>query len=111
MANQHSSFLAKSRRPISVMLLILRRGRRRTNAIAIETRRAKENCALRCLSSTCYELVYESDPLEEGEKDLVRGQEFKYCMHNVGGSHQGQSPVGEDRSLMGIEGYNGGMDF
>ncbi|CAB4299550.1 unnamed protein product [Prunus armeniaca] len=44
---------------------------------------AKENCALRCLSSTCYELVYESDPLEEGEKDLVRGQEFKYCMHNV----------------------------
>ncbi|CAB4269169.1 unnamed protein product [Prunus armeniaca] len=54
---------------------------------------AKENCALRCLSSTCYELVYESDPLEEGEKDLVRGQEFKYCMHNVGGAHQGQSPV------------------
>ncbi|KAH0980854.1 hypothetical protein GBA52_008031 [Prunus armeniaca] len=54
---------------------------------------AKENCALRCLSSTCYELVYESDPLEEGGKDLVRGQEFKYCMHNVGGAHQGQSPV------------------
>ncbi|KAF3447575.1 hypothetical protein FNV43_RR12762 [Rhamnella rubrinervis] len=42
---------------------------------------AKENCALRCLSPACYELIYESDPLEEGEKDLVRGQEFKYCMH------------------------------
>ncbi|KAF2288093.1 hypothetical protein GH714_004354 [Hevea brasiliensis] len=35
---------------------------------------AKENCALRCLSPTCYELIYESDPLEEGEKDLVRSQ-------------------------------------
>ncbi|KDO46814.1 hypothetical protein CISIN_1g0331351mg, partial [Citrus sinensis] len=42
---------------------------------------AKENCALRCLSPTCYEFVYESDPLEEGEKDFVRSQEFKYCMH------------------------------
>ncbi|WZZ90976.1 hypothetical protein YC2023_119555 [Brassica napus] len=31
---------------------------------------AKENCALRCLS-----------PLEEGEKDLVRSQEYKYCMY------------------------------
>ncbi|XP_024022261.1 uncharacterized protein LOC112091850 [Morus notabilis] len=44
---------------------------------------AKENCALRCLSPTCYEIIYESDPLEEGEKDLVRGQEFKYCMHKL----------------------------
>lgn len=44
---------------------------------------AKENCALRCLSPICYEIIYESDPLEEGEKDLVRGQEFKYCMHKL----------------------------
>ncbi|XP_050385338.1 uncharacterized protein LOC126801898 [Argentina anserina] len=44
---------------------------------------AKENCVLKCLSPTCYEVVYESDPLEEGEKDLIRGQEFKYCMHNL----------------------------
>ncbi|CAN8243968.1 unnamed protein product [Cochlearia groenlandica] len=42
---------------------------------------AKENCALRCLSPVCYELVYESDPLEEGEKDLIRSQEYKYCMY------------------------------
>ncbi|KAI4312612.1 hypothetical protein MLD38_037416 [Melastoma candidum] len=35
---------------------------------------AKENCALKCLSPACYELVYESDPLEEGEKDFIRGQ-------------------------------------
>nr|GMC80115.1 Protein OS-9 like [Ipomoea batatas] len=42
---------------------------------------AKENCALQCLSPVCYELIYESDPLEEGEKDTVRSQEYKYCMH------------------------------
>ncbi|CAN4110505.1 unnamed protein product [Withania somnifera] len=41
----------------------------------------KENCALQCLSPVCYERVYESDPLEEGEKDTVRGQEYQYCMH------------------------------
>nr|XP_008376075.2 uncharacterized protein LOC103439310 isoform X2 [Malus domestica] len=55
---------------------------------------AKENCALRCLSPTCYELIYESDPLEEGEKDMLRGQEFKYCMHKLS--------LGE--SLEGIKG-------
>lgn len=43
----------------------------------------KENCALRCLSPVCYELIYESDPLEEGERDFVRAQEYKYCMHKV----------------------------
>ncbi|KAK4410968.1 hypothetical protein Sango_0169800 [Sesamum angolense] len=42
---------------------------------------AKENCALRCLSPVCYELIYESDPLEEGEKDYSRSSEYKYCMH------------------------------
>ncbi|XP_052193226.1 uncharacterized protein LOC127801829 isoform X2 [Diospyros lotus] len=44
---------------------------------------AKENCALRCLSPACYELLYEGDPLEEGEKDIVRSQEYKYCMHKL----------------------------
>ncbi|KAI4353769.1 hypothetical protein L6164_002697 [Bauhinia variegata] len=43
----------------------------------------RENCALRCLSPACYELIYESDPLEEGEKDYVRSQEYKYCMHKL----------------------------
>ncbi|KAL0904373.1 hypothetical protein M5K25_026469 [Dendrobium thyrsiflorum] len=42
----------------------------------------KENCALRCLSSACYQLIYESDPLEEGEKDHTRNHEYKYCLHN-----------------------------
>ncbi|KAI3918422.1 hypothetical protein MKX01_041742 [Papaver californicum] len=43
----------------------------------------KENCALKCLSPQCYELVYESDPLEEGEKDYARSQEYKFCMHRI----------------------------
>uniref|UniRef100_A0A6N2LR00 Uncharacterized protein n=1 Tax=Salix viminalis TaxID=40686 RepID=A0A6N2LR00_SALVM len=55
---------------------------------------AKENCALKCLSPICYELIYESDPLEEGEKDLTRSQEYKYCMY--------KKSVGE--SLEGIKG-------
>ncbi|KAL9234318.1 hypothetical protein vseg_009202 [Gypsophila vaccaria] len=42
---------------------------------------AKENCALRCLSPRCYEIIYESDPLEEGEKDLIRSQEYKFCLY------------------------------
>ncbi|KAL3815189.1 hypothetical protein ACJIZ3_016457 [Penstemon smallii] len=42
---------------------------------------AKENCALKCLSPVCFELIYESDPLEEGEKDISRSSEYKYCMH------------------------------
>ncbi|CAK9185245.1 unnamed protein product [Ilex paraguariensis] len=45
---------------------------------------AKENCALKCLSPACYELIYENDPLEEGEKDYTRSQEYKYCMHRDG---------------------------
>ncbi|CAA7406474.1 unnamed protein product [Spirodela intermedia] len=55
---------------------------------------SKENCALRCLSPTCYELVYGSDPLEEGEIDYIRGQEYKYCMHKLS--------IGE--SLDGVKG-------
>ncbi|KAK6918089.1 Protein of unknown function DUF4787 [Dillenia turbinata] len=55
---------------------------------------AKENCALQCLSPSCYELVYKSDPLEEGEKDLIRRQEYKYCMHKLS--------MGE--SLQGVKG-------
>ncbi|XP_057531531.1 uncharacterized protein LOC130809758 isoform X1 [Amaranthus tricolor] len=44
---------------------------------------AKENCALKCLSPRCYELVYGSDPLEEGEKDIIRSQEFKFCQYRL----------------------------
>ncbi|KAK3198325.1 hypothetical protein Dsin_021740 [Dipteronia sinensis] len=59
---------------------------------------ATENCALRCLSPPCYELVYESDPLEEGENDYVRSQEYKYCMHKLS--------LGES-----LEGIRGSFDY
>ncbi|KAE7999229.1 hypothetical protein FH972_003682 [Carpinus fangiana] len=59
---------------------------------------AKENCALRCLSTPCYELIYASDPLEEGEKDLFRSQEFKFCMHKLS--------MGES-----LEGIKGSIDY
>ncbi|XP_077244729.1 uncharacterized protein LOC143884812 isoform X2 [Tasmannia lanceolata] len=54
---------------------------------------AKENCALQCLSHTCYGLIYESDPLEEGEKDYIRSQEYKLSL--------GES----------LEGIKGSFDF
>lgn len=44
---------------------------------------AKENCMLQCVSPPCYELIYQGDPLEEGEKDYSRSQEYKYCMHRL----------------------------
>ncbi|KAG0563428.1 hypothetical protein KC19_8G030600 [Ceratodon purpureus] len=40
----------------------------------------KENCALSCVSPSCYESVYGNDPLEEGEVDLRRGRQFKACI-------------------------------
>ncbi|XP_078437743.1 uncharacterized protein LOC144708360 [Wolffia australiana] len=55
---------------------------------------SKENCALRCVSPICYNLVYGDDPLEEGEIDFIRGQEYKYCMHKLS--------IGE--SLDGVKG-------
>ncbi|ERN15692.1 hypothetical protein AMTR_s00048p00223500 [Amborella trichopoda] len=53
---------------------------------------AKENCVLRCLSPDCYEFIYAGDPLEEGEIDYVRSQEYKYCMHKLS---MGESLEGE----------------
>ncbi|KAH8971636.1 hypothetical protein BDL97_02G154000 [Sphagnum fallax] len=44
----------------------------------------KENCALRCLSPTCYESIYGADPLEEGEIDLHRGRYYKICIRHKG---------------------------
>lgn len=43
----------------------------------------KENCALQCISAPCYESIYGADPLEEGELDLRRGREFRYCVHRA----------------------------
>ncbi|CAM6100592.1 unnamed protein product [Calypogeia fissa] len=41
---------------------------------------AKENCALRCVSATCYDRIYGEDSLEEGEVDFKRGREYRTCL-------------------------------
>ncbi|GLT72951.1 hypothetical protein SLA2020_448430 [Shorea laevis] len=100
-----STVLAKSRRPISEAEV-----RQKKNECYADVESglwgwqckssmtAKENCALRCLSTPCYELIYGSDPLEEGEKDLIRSQEFKFCMHKLS--------TGES-----LEGIKGSFDY
>ncbi|KAL4199346.1 hypothetical protein AMTRI_Chr03g50680 [Amborella trichopoda] len=60
---------------------------------------AKENCVLRCLSPDCYEFIYAGDPLEEGEIDYVRSQEYKYCMHN----HTDMEGIGGVRHIVGVK--------
>jgi len=40
---------------------------------------ARENCVLRCSSSACYDEVYGSDSLEEGEVDTLRNRRFRTC--------------------------------
>lgn len=47
---------------------------------------AKENCALRCLSPACYELVYEGDPVRERivERYLISVRfPLIYCLCNL----------------------------
>ena len=41
-----------------------------------------ENCILTCMSNMCYGNIYASDPLEEGEVDIVRGRNFRSCARN-----------------------------
>ncbi|KAL2642030.1 hypothetical protein R1flu_009617 [Riccia fluitans] len=41
---------------------------------------AKENCALRCVSTACYNTIYADDPLEDGEVDIKRGRDFRLCL-------------------------------
>lgn len=38
------------------------------------------NCVNQCLSHTCYERIFAPDPLEDGEIDIVRGQQFEDCV-------------------------------
>mmetsp|Transcript_4464 Transcript_4464/g.8165 ORF Transcript_4464/g.8165 Transcript_4464/m.8165 type:complete len:110 (+) Transcript_4464:208-537(+) len=39
-----------------------------------------EACLLYCLSSQCYEKVYAEEPLEEGEVDADRWDQFQKCI-------------------------------
>lgn len=38
------------------------------------------NCVNRCMSKDCYARIFANDPLEDGEVDLVRGQQFEDCV-------------------------------
>ncbi|BAT96927.1 hypothetical protein VIGAN_09024900 [Vigna angularis var. angularis] len=38
---------------------------------------ARENCALRCLSPACYELIYESDPVRQSLRVIPFSIEFR----------------------------------
>ena len=38
------------------------------------------NCVNKCTSAKCYEDIYEKYPLEDGEVDVRRSQEFSTCM-------------------------------
>eukprot|EP00271_Cylindrocystis_brebissonii_P020787 TRINITY_DN705_c0_g1_i1.p1 TRINITY_DN705_c0_g1~~TRINITY_DN705_c0_g1_i1.p1 ORF type:complete len:138 (+),score=8.07 TRINITY_DN705_c0_g1_i1:357-770(+) len=40
---------------------------------------ARENCALRCGAPACYEEVYGTDALEEGEIDHGRSRSYRVC--------------------------------
>ena len=40
----------------------------------------RQNCILNCISPKCYQKIYASNPLEEGEIDQ-RIQSFKGCLH------------------------------
>ena len=40
------------------------------------------NCINQCLSSACYEQIFASDPLEDGEVDKIRTREFSKCLRN-----------------------------
>lgn len=45
----------------------------------VESTIQRENCVLRCMEPSCYETIYGSDPLEEGEVDVERGSLYRKC--------------------------------
>jgi len=49
----------------------------RTEACSMDS---TENCVNRCLSAACYDKVYAKKPLEPGEVDKLRSNEFADCM-------------------------------
>ena len=40
----------------------------------------RENCVLRCTSEVCYDRLYGTDALEEGEIDNLRGRVYRACV-------------------------------
>merc|ERR1711865_321914 len=44
---------------------------------------AQPKCSLKCLSEKCYDQIYGSDELEEGELDHVRRKQYKDCVRSL----------------------------
>lgn len=40
-------------------------------------------CVSSCISSTCHELIYQKNPLEDGEIDLQLARDFEKCVKDV----------------------------
>lgn len=41
------------------------------------------NCVFQCISSVCFDAVYASDPLEDGEIDSNRERIFSKCVKKI----------------------------
>ncbi len=51
------------------------------------------NCVNKCLSPDCYEEVYATNPLEDGEIDITRSRAFTGCVRQEVKKGQGKSRV------------------
>ena len=40
------------------------------------------NCVNKCLSEECFRMIYQDNPLEDGEIDNARNRQFTQCMRN-----------------------------
>ena len=40
------------------------------------------NCVNKCLSEVCFRMIYQDNPLEDGEIDNPRNRQFTQCMRN-----------------------------
>lgn len=54
---------------------------------------AAENCAMRCVSTACYDSIYGADPLEEGEIDMLRGRDYRMCVRRELRKSRSASPT------------------
>ncbi len=64
--------------------------RHRKRAAEKRYRKAKEDCTInkcgaifQCISSVCFDAVYASDPLEDGEIDSKRERIFSKCVKKI----------------------------
>ena len=52
------------------------------------------NCIHQCMSESCYDTIYGTNPLEPGEIDIDRAKEFETCVKNEMRHHRAQRNTG-----------------